>query len=152
MSATLTPNYIVGKAVAVSVAGTLVYCTDGNTERTAAAVKVTNSRSAGFMQVKAGIKGATGTLNLVYNGDDPPTGIVEGAEVTLILDFVGYETSESIEVAASTPTGRLITMQALITSVKDTWNVEDNYSWSIDVQSSGAYTVVETATGASAIT
>jgi hypothetical protein len=151
MSATLTPNILVGKAVALSVGGALAYAMGGSITRNAAAIKVTNARSAGFEQFKAGVKGAQVSYDAVYNGDDPPA-IVEGTEVTVIFDSVGYEVSEAIANASTTPTGRLFTAQVLVTSIKDSWKVDADYGWSFDGVSTGAYTVVETATGATPIT
>jgi hypothetical protein len=151
MSATLTPNYTVGKAVALSVGGALVYAMGGSITRNAAAIKVTNSRSGGFDQFKAGVKGGQVSYDAVYNGDDPPT-IVEGTEVTVIFDSVGYEVSESILNATTTPTGRLFTAQVLVTSIKDTWKVDADYGWSFDGVTTGAYTCVDTATGATSTT
>jgi hypothetical protein len=155
MPTTLTPNYLTGKAVALQVGGALAYTTGGNIARSVVPVKVTNARSGGFQQLKAGVKGAKLSMEAVYNGDDPPT-IQEGTEITVIFDSVGYETSENIENStggvATTPLGRLITAQYLVTIVTDTWQVEADYKWSLEGESTGAYTVVDTATGASPIT
>jgi N-acetylmuramoyl-L-alanine amidase CwlA len=152
MSATLTPNILVGEAVALSVGGTLMFAKSGKLTRSSAAIKVTNSQSGGYQQYKAGVKGATLNAELVYNGDAPPTGVVEGEEVTVIFDAVGYETSHDLENPSSTPTGRLITAQFLITEVSDTWEVEGDYGVSLTANSTGAYTVVDTATGATSTT
>jgi hypothetical protein len=151
MSATLTPNILVGKAVALSVGGSLAYATGGSITRNAAAIKVTNAKSGGYDQFKAGVKGGQVSYDAVYDGDDPPA-IVEGTEVTVIFDSVGYEVSESIMNASTTPTGRLFTAQVLVTSIKDTWKVDADYGWSFDGVTTGAYTVVDTATGATATT
>jgi hypothetical protein len=148
---TLTPNIAVGQAVALSIAGNLMFAKSGKITRNCAAIKVTNARSGGFQQYKAGMKGATLNAELVYNGDSPPA-LVEGTEVTVIFDSVGYETSESLENASTTPMGRLITAQFLITVVGDTWEVEGDYAVSIEANSTGAYTVVDTATGATSTT
>jgi hypothetical protein len=152
MPATLTPNYTVGKAVAVTVGAALAYAKGGSLPRSVASINVSNARSGGYQQRKAGMKGASLSLDLVYNGDDPPTGIVEGNEVTVIFDSIGFETAESIMDASTTPTGRLITGQFLIVTVKDTWQAESDYGWSIECESTGPYTVVETATGLTTIT
>ncbi len=146
----LTPNYLVGKCVAVKAGSKFAYAESGNADRSVNVVKVTNGRSGGFQQVKSGTKMCKGTISCVYNGDDPPTEIVEGAEITLIIDAVGYVIEQAIAditpgspPVTTTPAGRLITMQALIATVKDSWNVETDYKWSFDFESTGAYTVVE---------
>lgn len=149
---TLTPNITVGAAVALSVGGQLMYVKGGKLDRSAVKIKVTNARSGGFQQFKAGIKGIEMSFDLVYNGDSPPTGVVEGTEVTAIFDSVGYETSENLENPSTTPTGRLITAQFLIGTVGDAWQVEGDYSVSVSASSTGAYTVVDTATGATPTT
>jgi hypothetical protein len=149
---TLTPNITVGMAVALSVGGQMMFVKGGKLDRSAVKVKVTNARSGGFQQFKAGVKGIEMTFDLVYNGDSPPSGVIEGEEVTVIFDSVGYETSESIENATTTPTGRLITSQFLIGSVSDAWSVDSDYGVSVSASSTGAYTIVDTATGASDIT
>jgi len=142
----LTPNYIVGKAVAVSVGGALTYNKGGSLTRNANQIKVTNARSLGYQQLKTGVKGAQLSLDLVYNGDDPPA-IFEGQEITVIFDAIGYDTAESIPNPATTPAGRLITGQFNVGSIKDTWQTEGDYGWSLDAASTGAYTAVESATG-----
>lgn len=156
MSVTPTPNYLVGEAVAVSVGGSLMYVKGGSITRSAASINVSNARSAGYQQRKAGMKGSQLSMDLVYNGDSPPSMLIEGVEVTVIFDGVGYETSESLENiisgTPSTPTGRLITGQYLITSVKDAWTAEADYTVSVEAESTGAYTVVDTATGATPTT
>src|SRR5579862_2631636 len=143
MSATLTPNILVGKAVAVSVGGALAYHKGGKIARSAKQIKVSNARSAGFDQYKAGTKGATLNLDLVYNGDDPPA-LQEGTEVTVIFDAVGYEVSESILNASTTPMGRLLTAQALIGTITDSWQYDGDYGWTLDAVTTGPYTCVDT--------
>lgn len=149
---TLTPNITIGQAVALSVGGNLMYVTGGKLDRTAAQIKVTNARSGGYQQLKAGNKSAALSFDLVYNGDAPPTGVVEGAEVTVIFDGVGYEASEGIANPTTTPTGRLITGQFLIETVSDAWQVDGDFKVSVTANSTGVYTVVDTATGATATT
>ncbi len=155
MPVVLTPNITIGEAVAVSVGGTLMYCKSGSVDRKAAAVKVTNARSGGYAQNKGGTKSADLSLELVYNGDSPPA-IVEGTEVTVIFDSVGYETSEGLANPTSTttpaPVGRLVTGQFLVTGVKDAWQVEADYGVTITATSTGPYTVADTATGATPTT
>jgi hypothetical protein len=151
MSATLTPNYIVGAAIAVSVGSSLAFCKSGKTSRNANAIKCTNARSAGYQQFKGGNKGATVSLELVYNADSPLS-IVEGSEITLIVDTLGYETSEGLANPSSTPAGRLITMQVLITGVDDAWDSDGDYGVTIAGNSTGPYAVVDTATGATSTT
>lgn len=141
-----TPNYIVGKCVAVLVGGSQLYAKSGNTERKVNVVRTTNSRDQGYQSLKAGIKSATASITCVYNGDSPPT-LTEGTEVTLIVDTVGYMEVDHFENPTDNPTGTVLTMQALVTSIKDTWNVEDDYTWSFDCESTTPYTVA-TATGA----
>lgn len=148
---TPTPNYLVGQAVALSVGSSLMYVKGGSIARNCVSIKVTNARSGGFQQVKAGVRSAKLAFELVYNGDSPPA-LVEGQEVAVIFDSVGYETSENLEVPSTTPTGRLFTGQFLITGVKDAWQVEADYGVSIEADSTGAYTVLDTATGATPTT
>jgi hypothetical protein len=150
-SATLTPNIAVGQAIALSVGGALMFAKSGKLTRNCAAIKVTNAKSGGYHQYKAGMKGATLSSALVYNGDSPPA-VEEGTEVTVIFDSVGYETSEGLANTSSTPTGRLITAQFLITVVSDEWECEGDYGVNIEGVSTGAYSVVDTATGATPTT
>jgi hypothetical protein len=156
MTVAITPNYNVGAAVALSVGGTMMYVKGGKVDRSAAKIVVTNARSAGYQQLKAGNKMADLSFDLVYNGDSPPVGIVEGVEATVIFDSVGYETTEGLEDGAggtpTTPSGRLISGQFLILTVSDAWQVDADYGMSVTASSTGAYTVVDTATGASDIT
>jgi hypothetical protein len=149
---TLTPNYLVGQAVALSVGGVLMYVKSGKNDRSAKGIDVSNARSGGFRQLKAGMKMADLSFELVYNADSPPSGIVEGAEVTVIFDAVGYESSEGLEDVSTTPTGRLITGQYLILTVGDGWACDGDYAVPVTAGSTGPYTVVDTATGASPIT
>jgi len=155
MPVVLTPNITIGEAVAVSVAGQLMFCKGGKVDRKAVAVKVTNARSGGFAQNKGGTRSADLSLELVYNGDSPPT-IVEGTEVTVIFDSVGYETSEGLANPVTTttpaPAGRLITGQFLVTGVGDAWQCEADYGITITAISTGPYTVADTATGATPTT
>lgn len=152
MSATLTPNYLIGEAVALSVAGQLMFVTGGKITRAAIQINVTNARSGGYRQLKAGNKSSDLDFDVVYNGDAPPTGLVEGEEVTVIFDAVGYEASQSIANPGTTPTGRLITGQYLIGNVSDAWQQDADYKVSVTANSTGAYTVVDTATGATPTT
>ena len=151
MPVVLTPNYLTGEAVAISVGGQLMFCKGGSFERSAAAIKVTNSRSGGSGQFRGGVKNANFSADLVYNGDSPPA-VVEGTEVTVIFDSAGYETSQNLMNASTTPAGRLITAQVLITTVRDEWQVEGDYGVSISGVTTGAYTAVDTATGATTTT
>jgi hypothetical protein len=151
MPATLTPNINIGKAVAISVGGALAYAKGGDLERSVVSLNVTNARSGGYMQKKAGTKGATLSMDLVYNGDDAPA-VSEGQEVTVIFDSIGYETAQSIMDPSTTPSGRLVTGQYLIVKVKDSWKCDADYSWSLDMESTGVYTAVDTATGLTTIT
>ena len=115
---TLTPNITVGQAVALSVGSALMFHKSGKITRNAAAIKVTNARSGGYQQYKAGVKGATLSAECVYNGDSPPA-VVEGTEVTVIFDSVGYETSEGLANASTTPTGRAVMKLPEITRMVD---------------------------------
>jgi hypothetical protein len=150
MSATLTPNYLVGAAVAVSVAGTEAYVKSGDLTRGVVKITVTNSKSGGYQQLKAGIKSSQLNLECVYNGDAPPT-IIEGQEVTVIFDGVGFESGDNLEDGAggtpTTPGGTLLTGQYLVEIIKDSWVVDGDYSWSLALDSTGSYTV-GSATGA----
>lgn len=135
----VTPNYIVGKAVAVEAGGQYIPATGGNVDRAVIPIKVTNANSGGFAQYKAGVKGATGTINMVYNGDSPPT-IEEGQEITVICDVVGNETAFE-NPTEGPPTGLMIAMNVLITTVKAAWQVDADFNYSFDYMSSGPYTV-----------
>ena len=151
MPATLTPNYAIGAAVAISLNGKLAYQKSGDLTRGVVKIKVTNARSGGFQQLKAGIKSSQLNLELVYNGDDPPA-FAEGQELTVIFDAIGYESSEDLEDPSTTPVGTLLTGQYLLESIKQSWQVEADYGWTLALDSTGAYTVAETATGATATT
>lgn len=119
----VTPNILVGKVVAVSYNGTLMYATKGDHSRSVNVVKVTNARSGGYQQLKPGIKAARGSAEVVYNGDDPLT-ITEGTEVTIVW----------------TPTGGTAkTFTALVTNVKESFVVDGDYINSFDWESSGSF-------------
>lgn len=150
MSATLTPNYIIGEAVAVSVAGALAFVKSGDLTDGIVKIKVTNSRSGGFQQLKAGIASSQLNLELVYNGDSPPA-FSRGQEVTIIFDSIGYETGDDLEDASTTPTGELITGQYLVESIKRSWAVDGDYGWSVAFDSTGPFTI-GSATGATTTT
>jgi hypothetical protein len=118
-----TPNYLVGKVVAVSVDGDLMYATKGDVNRSVNAQKVTNARSGGFQELKPGIASAKGNVECVYNGDDAPA-LTLGDEVEVIW----------------TPTGGTVrTLQALITNMKESFVVDGDYTYSFDWESSGAF-------------
>lgn len=154
MSVVQTPNYTVGEAIALSVAGVLMYVKGGSVSRKVTSVDVSNARSGGYQQKKAGMKGSSLSFDLVYNGDSPPATIVEGLEATVIFDSAGYEVSEGLAnpLILTPPVGRLISGQYLITSVKDAWTAAADYTVSVEADSTGPYTVVDTATGATPIT
>lgn len=142
-TATNTPNYITGQAVAVIVGGKAAYCADGTATRKVKLITVTNSRSGGYQQVKAGTKSASVSINCFYNGDDPPTGIVEGAEVVLVVDTLGNATEIGSNNPSSTPKGRFLEIPMLIEQIVDKWSSDGDYKWTFDGQSSGAYVVSE---------
>lgn len=144
--ATDTPNYLVGKFVAVKADDAYAFVESGNVDRQVASVECTNSRSGGFREKRAGIKDATGSCSCFYNGDSPPVGIVEGAYVDLIIDSAGYAKT------GDTPKGRYIAVYALITKVTDTWNVGADYKWSFNWESSGEYVVTEDHAAGGALT
>lgn len=138
--ATSTPNILTGELVAIKVGSAYAYADSGNVKRQVVSVDVTNGRSKGFRQVRSGIRSADVSLSCVYNGDDPPTGIVEGAYVAVILDTAGYMVAPT---GGTTPVGRYISIYCMIQTITDTWNVANDYKWSMDLQSSGEYTAVE---------
>lgn len=118
-----TPNYLVGKVVAVSVGGALMYASKGDVNRSVNPVKVTNARSGGFQEIKGGIYSAKGNVDCVYNGDDPPS-ITLGTEVELVW----------------TPTGGVArTMKAFVANMKEGFVVDGEYTYSFDWESSGAF-------------
>jgi hypothetical protein len=123
----VTPNYIVGKAVAVEVGGEYIPAT------------VTNANSGGYQQYKAGIKGASGSIAMVYNGDSPPT-IVEGMELYVVCDVVGNETPFE-NPTEGPPTGLQVAMNVLVTAVKASWQVDADFNYSFDYMSSGPYAI-----------
>jgi hypothetical protein len=123
--ATPTANYLVGKVVGVSADGAQMYATKGDVTRSIDAKKVTNARSAGFQQLKPGIAMAKGSVECVYNGDDPPT-LALGDEVDIVW----------------TPTGGTArTLQALITEMKESFVVDGDYTYSFNWESSGSFTL-----------
>ena len=118
-----TPNFLVGKVVGVTVGGVQMYATKSDFTKSVNVVKVTNARSAGYQQVVPGIRSAKGSVEVVYNGDDPPS-ITEGTEVTIVW----------------TPTGGSAkTFQALVTSLKESFSADGDYTYSFDWESSGSF-------------
>lgn len=120
-----TPNILVGNVVSVSVAGALMYAKSGKVERSRKKIDVTNSRSAGYQQLKAGNRSASGDATCVYNGDDPPV-IVEGTEVSIVYTVTG---------------GKTFTIQALVEKVTDSFVTDGEYTYMFSWDSSGAYSV-----------
>lgn len=118
-----TAAYLTGKVVSVSVGGTLMYATKSDHTREVNVVKVTNARSSGYQTVKPGISRASGTCEVVYNGDDPVT-LTQGTEATLVW----------------TPTGGTArTFTALVTKVKESFVVDGDYLQNFDWESSGSF-------------
>lgn len=141
----VTPNYLTGQIVAVQVGAKLAYCLSGNADTEAKVVVRTNSRSNGFQEIRFGTKMASGTLNLAYNGDDPPT-IAEGTFATLLIDTAGYETEQGQAPSGTTPKGELIAINAGITKVSRSWNADSgDYAWNVTFTSSGAYQITASA-------
>jgi hypothetical protein len=118
-----TPNFLVGKVVGVTVGGTLMYATKSDHTRSVNVVKVTNARSNGYQQVVPGIKSAKGSVEVVYNGDDPPS-ITEGTEVAIVWSPTG---------------GAAKTFQALVTSIKENFVADGDYTYAFDWESSGSF-------------
>ena len=150
--------YIVGKLVAVAVVtGTgssavtkYAYASKGSCSRTAKSITKTNARSGGYQEVRAGVKSATGSVDCAYNGSDPPVGIVEGANVVLIIDTVGYAPATGSG-GGDVTAGRVITMPVMIEKVDDNWQADDDYGWTFSYQSNGAYTVAENSSPGAAL-
>ncbi len=118
-----TPNYLVGVVLAVSVDGTDMYATKTSMKRGVNVVKVTNAKSGGFQQVKGGIRSASGSVEVVYNGDDP-VDVQEGDEVEIVWKPTG---------------GATRTFPALITNVNESLVIDGDYTYSFDWESSGSF-------------
>lgn len=120
----VTPNYIPGKALSGSFNGTDLTITKSSMKVMVNVLKGTNKKSNGQQEVFAGIRSASGTLTFVINADSPVVA-AEGTFITLIVGVTG---------------GRSYNGTFFIDSISDEATVDGDYSMTVSVQSSGAFT------------
>ena len=122
-STTPTPNYLTGSVVAITVGTLTMYATKSDYTRQVNTVKVTNARSGGYQELKPGIKSSRGSVEVVVNAD------------TL------YEFTPGQEVIIHwVPTGgNARTLNALVTTVKESFVVDGELINSFDWESSGQW-------------
>jgi hypothetical protein len=133
---TPTPNILVGKCVAVYVGGVWLYSKGGSVSRKADLIKVTNARSKGYTQLRPGIKAASGSVDLVFNCQDPLQMLNPGQEVDLVIDTTGTDANPTAVV------GMIHTLKAVLGEITDSWQVDGDFGISINWESSGEWQTV----------
>ena len=119
-----TPQYLVGKVIAITADGRTMYATKSDSTRSVNVIKVTNAKSLGFQELRPGIKSAKGSVECVFNGED----------------LIDLELGKEISVAWAPTGGTAHTFQALVTNIKDSFVVDGDATYSFDWESSGAFT------------